>query len=97
MPALPPYSSTTTARCAPSRRISASAGRARRLSGSRSTGRARVPTAGRRGSGAVEQVAQVDEADDVVEPAVDDRVAGVRLAAGRRARPRGRSGRPARD
>src|SRR6266545_4606244 len=44
MPAVPPYSSTTTARCRPSRRISDSAGSTRLLAGRRLTSRASSPT-----------------------------------------------------
>ena len=44
MPAVPPYSSTTIARCERSRRISDRACRTRTVSGIRSTGRARSET-----------------------------------------------------
>src|SRR5438477_1589599 len=44
IPAVPPYSSTTTARCRPSLRISDSAGSTRLLAGSRLTSRASSPT-----------------------------------------------------
>ena len=53
MPAVPPYSSTTIAMCARSRRISESADRTRLLVGSCFTGRHTSPTgtAGRPGRG----------------------------------------------
>ena len=44
MPAVPPYSSSTMARCAAERRISVSARSTRAVSGSESTGRATSDT-----------------------------------------------------
>ena len=67
MPAVPPYSSATIARCMPSRRMSASAARIGRVQGSTRVCRASSPTRSERlAISGVEQVADVHEADHVV-------------------------------
>ena len=80
MPAVPPYSSATIARCMPSRRMSASAARIGRVQGSTRVWRASSPTRSDAvGHLGVEQVADVHEADHVVGGPADHRVARVRL------------------
>ena len=82
MPAVPPYSSTTIARCWPAERISDRAGSTRLVAGKSATSRDRSPTRVVRGAtSGSKQVAHVDEADDLVGGAAHDRVARVRLVA----------------
>ena len=84
MPAVPPYSSTTIARCARSRRISDSADSTLLLIGRSFTGRHTSPTSRRAGPGpVVQQVADVHEPDHVVVGLLVDRESGVPGAARR--------------
>ena len=77
MPSVPPYSSTTTARCVPSWRMVATRGSTGLVPGSNSTGRARLAhePVGRGVDG--QQVADVQEAEHVVEVLARHRVARV--------------------
>ena len=77
MPAVPPYSSTTSATWSPARRISDRAASSRLLPGTRCRSLVRSPTVARRAVGSGQKVAQMHEADHVVLRGVYHREPGV--------------------
>ena len=77
MPSVPPYSSTTTARCMPSWRMIETAGSTSLVPGSISTGRQTSRTSRSGSAAGAEQVAHVQDAEHVVEALAGDRVARV--------------------